>query len=67
MKRLTPLALLAVFLFALSGQLAAQPKITLPDVVFDFGYVMQNAKISHTFWLYSTGTDSLKIEKVTPG
>lgn len=46
---------------------AAEPKLTIPETVFDFGFVPQNAKVSHIFWMHSTGTDSLKIVKVSPG
>jgi len=43
------------------------PKLTLSDTAFDFGYVPQNATVSHDFWLYSTGEDTLKILSVKPG
>ena len=43
------------------------PRLTIPETEFDFGYVPQNAKISHDFWLYSEGTDTLKILQVNPG
>ena len=43
------------------------PQLTIPETEFDFGYVPQNAKISHDFWLYSKGTDTLKILQVNPG
>jgi len=45
----------------------AQPKLEIPLNSFDFGFVPQYCKISHTFWLYSRGTDTLKILKVQPG
>jgi hypothetical protein len=45
----------------------AAPQLTIPETEFDFGFVPQNAKISHIFWLYSTGTDTLKILQVSPG
>lgn len=45
----------------------AEPQLSIPDAVFDFGYAPQNSTISHVFWLHSTGTDSLKIIKVSPG
>ncbi len=67
MKKLTPLGIVMVFLVAFCMQAAAEPKLTIPDSIFDFGFVPQNAKISHDFWLHSTGTDSLKIVKVSPG
>ena len=43
------------------------PNLTIPEPVFDFGYVPQHAKVSHTFWLYSTGDSTLKITKIVPG
>ncbi len=46
---------------------SAEPQLSIPDAVFDFGYAPQNSTITHVFWLYSTGTDSLKIIKVSPG
>ena len=71
MKKFTILlfSLLLVFLFFDSA--LSKPQLTIPDPVFDFGYVPQNSKISHVFWLYSTGTDTLtdtlKIINVRPG
>ncbi len=43
------------------------PRLTMPETEFDFGYVPQNATVSHVFWLYSTGDDTLKILSVKPG
>lgn len=43
------------------------PELTIPEPLFDFGYSPQYSKISHVFWLHSTGTDTLRILKVTPG
>ena len=54
-------------LFFLAGLAQAQPKLTIPESIFNFGYVPQNSKISHIFWLHSTGNDSLIIKKVKPG
>jgi hypothetical protein len=45
----------------------AAPRLDIPEPEFDFGFVPQNAKISHVFWLHSAGTDTLKIIKVNPG
>ena len=55
----------ALGIFAASA--SAAPRLTIKESVFDFGYVPQNSEISHTFWLHSTGDDSLKILKVVPG
>lgn len=67
MKRTTLILLIAIFAFGLFGNAFADPAMTIPESVFDFGYVPQHSKISHVFWLHSTGTDSLKIIKVKPG
>jgi hypothetical protein len=45
----------------------AQAKLTVPDAKFNFGFVPQRAKVSHVFWLYSTGVDTLKIDEIRPG
>lgn len=59
--------IIAIILFGAVGIADAQPKMSIPNSIFDFGFVPQNSKISHIFWLHSTGTDTLKILKVTPG
>jgi len=60
------LYLLAVTVF-FCGFALAEPQLSIPEPSFDFGYAPQNSTISHVFWLHSTGTDSLKIIKVSPG
>ncbi len=67
MTKVKFLALFAFCLFLLPGLVYAQPKLTIPNSIFDFGYVPQNSEISHVFWLHSTGSDSLKIISVKPG
>ncbi len=57
----------ALFLMLGTAQVSSAPRLTIPESAFNFGYVPQNSKISHVFWLYSTGDDSLKIIKVVPG
>ena len=59
--------LAALVSLMLVGSATAAPKLTIPETEFDFGYVPQNSKVSHVFWLYSTGEDTLKVLKVTPG
>lgn len=53
--------------FLVAGDAVGEPQITIPQPQFDFGYAPQGAIISHVFWLYSTGTDTLKIIQVSPG
>ncbi len=59
-------ALLTVVICSASAVIAA-PRMVLEETTFNFGYVPQNAKISHDFWLLSKGEDSLIILKVVPG
>ena len=63
--------LLALFIMTLVLLMAASvmgaPRLTIPEASFDFGYCPQNSKVTHDFWLMSTGDDSLKILKVLPG
>jgi len=63
------LALLVCTVLVLGSVTAvkAAPRLTIPESVFNFGYCPQNSAVSHDFWLYSTGDDSLKILKVVPG
>ena len=66
MKKLTFLFGAALLLVA-SAQVSSAPRLTMPESAFNFGFVPQNSKISHDFWLFSSGDDSLKILKVVPG
>jgi len=61
--------LISIFLLFLPGLgLSVEgPHLSLPDSVFNFGYVKQGATVSHTFQLCSTGDDTLKIIMIRPG
>jgi len=63
----TKLLLVLLLIFLVAGSLMAAPRLTINESSFDFGFVPQNSKISHDFWLDSTGDDTLKILKVVPG
>lgn len=63
---LTIVAVVAILCILAVSAMAA-PRLTIKESTFNFGYVPQNSEISHTFWLYSTGDDSLKILRVVPG
>jgi len=63
----TNLLLVLLLIFLVAGSLMAAPRLTINEASFDFGFVPQNSKISHDFWLDSTGDDTLKILKVVPG
>lgn len=58
---------LSLCLALLAGAALGGPNLTIPDSAFDFGYVPQNSRVSHNFWLYSTGDSVLQITKVVPG
>jgi len=59
--------MITMLFFLGSSMVMALPKMYLPEDGFDFGYVPQDVKVSHTFTIKSVGEDSLKIIKVTPG
>ena len=65
MKKL--LILLAIFSLLLVGSVLGDPLMDIPETEFDFGFTPQNSKVSHDFWLYSVGDDTLKILRVVPG
>jgi ABC-type nitrate/sulfonate/bicarbonate transport system substrate-binding protein len=67
MKSKKKLFLVLLLVLLAAGSLVAAPRLTIPEATFDFGFVPQNSKISHDFWLESTGDDTLKILKVVPG
>jgi hypothetical protein len=46
---------------------AGQPKLVIPDPIFDFGYAPTKTTVSHYYLVKNVGTDSLKIENVKPG
>ena len=64
----TATALIVLLLSALPAAASplTGPRISAAQEVFDFGYVPQNAFISHTFWLRNSGTETVKIQKVEP-
>ena len=64
--KVTFVVALAVALLVI-GAVQAAPRLVIPETTFNFGYVPQNSKISHVFWLYSKGDDSVQILKVVPG
>lgn len=43
------------------------PKALVVEPRFDMGYMPQNAKVAHTFWINNIGTDSLRIHSVQVG
>jgi hypothetical protein len=66
-KLLISVFLIVVLTVFISSQTMAVPKMLLPETSFDFGFVPQDCKVSHVFWIKSVGDDSLKILSVKPG
>jgi hypothetical protein len=58
---------MAILILFLVASAMAVPKMFLPEEKFDFGFVPQDSKISHVFWIKSVGEDTLKILNVKPG
>jgi len=59
---------IALILFAVQfTPVIASPEVELSETEFSFGRVSQQVTIFHTFWIRSTGDDTLRIEKVDPG
>ncbi len=58
---------MSVLVLGLSTIGVAAPGVKINNDTFDFGKVIQNATTTHTFWIKSTGTDTLKITGVEPG
>lgn len=64
------LILTLIGLMVLSLPLLAQrrgARALVVDPSFDFGYIPQNCKVSHTYWVDNLGTDTLRIFNVQPG
>lgn len=57
---------MAIMLLVASVATAA-PGLSLSESSFDFGIVPQQARVSHIFWVKSTGNETLHISQVVPG
>jgi hypothetical protein len=67
MNLLRPVRAITFLLLILSVASFAQqrgPHILVVDPKFDYGFVPDSARVSHTFWVNNLGTDSLKIFQV---
>ena len=42
------------------------PQLTIVEPQFDFGFAPQGSKLTHSFWLKSTGDDTLRIIQIYP-
>ena len=44
----------------------SKAKVKIDVLTFDYGYMPNDASVSHSYWLHSAGEDSLKILRVKP-
>jgi hypothetical protein len=60
---------LTIVIFLLAGSIAvsAAPGVKIKNDTFDFGKVIQNSTTTHSFWIKSTGSDTLRITEIDPG
>lgn len=62
--------LIGLTVIVATGAVIAQqrgPKALVVEPRFDMGYMPQNGKVTHTFWVNNIGTDSLNIHSVQVG
>jgi len=60
------LGVTTLMVFAAQG-LRAAGAITFDQAEFNFGQIPVNSVASHTYWIHSTGTDTVVIDTVIPG
>lgn len=64
MSRLITITLI---LMGLASTVLAEPRVEVPEAVFDFGHVSQGQVLTHTYWIKSVGDDTLRIVTIFPG
>lgn len=64
--RVTVIAASILLICGLSAAFAGA-KLDISSTTFDFGIIPQVGKVSHTYYMKSTGTDSLRILGIKPG
>jgi len=52
--------------FPAGGPPLSGPRIRVEGEIFDFGFVPQQAYVSHTFWLKNPGTETVMIQRLAP-
>ncbi|MFH1687887.1 MAG: DUF1573 domain-containing protein [bacterium] len=60
-------SVIVVMVTLIAGTCLADQALTIADREFEFGKVPQNSTVRHQFWMHSTGSDTLRIEKVVTG
>lgn len=63
--RIVIISFALILIFTLS--VLAGPAVDISPDSFNFGKTIQRSKVSHTFWIKSTGDQDLIITKIEPG
>jgi len=58
---------LTLVLMIAAAAVAAEPVAKISHDTFDFGKVVQNQTTTHSFWIKSIGSDTVRISEVVPG
>lgn len=61
------LVLLTVGLIFVNEAQAGGPKMLIPETTWDFGYTPSGSVVDHHYLIKNLGTDTLKIQSVSPG
>jgi hypothetical protein len=56
-----------LILIFLATMVVASPKISIPQISWDYGNVPQNTALEHDYLVKNIGTDTLRIISVKPG
>jgi hypothetical protein len=63
---LVTIALIVAMATHTTAQEQTGPRLKCATEIFDFGYVPQDATVSHTYWLRNTGTETVEIKQIKP-
>lgn len=67
MNKFKFIVITSAIVVASATALFSKPAFTVSERSFDFGKVAQKVVVNNTFWIKSTGTDTLRIFDIQPG
>jgi hypothetical protein len=65
MRRVFPMTLFAIV--GVFGLAFGEAKVSIPNATFNFGKTVQQAVLTHDFWIKSVGDEPVVVTKVVPG
>jgi len=65
--RLRSISLATILILSFVSSAFSGPDIEIPEATFNFGKVMQQKVLTHTFWIKSIGDDTLRLTSIWPG